>query len=156
MLDVLLGEDETRPGARLALICSKCRLVNGQAPPGVKHLDDLGKWRCGGCGAMNGEESEVKKIVSNFQRESQESALGEKDERQRGTSKSHDVDRSEGIIVASEDHESDATQYSPESSGEGGDEREMTEIKNDRTLPVAEPDTPKRRSTRPTKGKKAR
>lgn len=49
--DALLGEDETSPRARLALICDKCRLVNGQAPPGVRRLEDVGKWRCGGCGA---------------------------------------------------------------------------------------------------------
>lgn len=52
IMDVLLGEDETLPRARLALICSNCRLVNGQAPPGVKRLEDVGKWRCGDCGAM--------------------------------------------------------------------------------------------------------
>ena len=52
IMDALLGEDETLPTARLALICNKCRLVNGQAPPGVKRLEDVGKWRCGGCGAM--------------------------------------------------------------------------------------------------------
>lgn len=51
IMDVLLGEDETLPTARLALICSNCRLVNGQAPPGMKRLEDVGKWRCGGCGA---------------------------------------------------------------------------------------------------------
>lgn len=51
IMDALLGEDETLPRARLALICSNCRLVNGQAPPGVKRLEDVGKWRCGGCGA---------------------------------------------------------------------------------------------------------
>ena len=49
--DALLGEDETLPRARLALICNNCRLVNGQAPPGVKRLEDVGRWRCGGCGA---------------------------------------------------------------------------------------------------------
>ena len=50
--DALLGEDETLPRTRLALICENCRLVNGQAPPGVKRLEDVGKWRCGGCGAV--------------------------------------------------------------------------------------------------------
>ena len=50
--DALLGEDETLPRARLALICDKCRLVNGQAPPGVRRLEDVGKWRCAGCGTM--------------------------------------------------------------------------------------------------------
>ena len=50
--DALLGEDETSPRARLALICDTCRLVNGQAPPGIRRLEDVGKWRCGGCGTM--------------------------------------------------------------------------------------------------------
>ena len=50
--DALLGEDETLPRARLALICNNCRLVNGQAPPGVKRLEDVGRWRCGGCSTM--------------------------------------------------------------------------------------------------------
>ena len=52
ILDTLLGEDESLPIARLALICNKCRLVNGLAPPGVKRLEDVGKWQCGSCGAM--------------------------------------------------------------------------------------------------------
>ncbi|KAL2062285.1 hypothetical protein VTL71DRAFT_6551 [Oculimacula yallundae] len=63
VLDLLLGEDETSPKNRVALICQKCRLVNGQAPPGTKSLSDLGRWRCFGCGAMNGEEDEAAKIV---------------------------------------------------------------------------------------------
>ncbi|KAF2007047.1 hypothetical protein P154DRAFT_421527 [Amniculicola lignicola CBS 123094] len=56
ILDALLGEDETQAKNRLALICGECRLVNGQAPPGTVTLEDVGKWRCGGCGAWNGEE----------------------------------------------------------------------------------------------------
>ncbi|KAH0543719.1 hypothetical protein FGG08_002035 [Glutinoglossum americanum] len=64
VLDLLLGEDETLPRNRLALICAHCRLVNGQAPPGIKRLEDLGKWRCGGCGGWNGEEDEAKKIIA--------------------------------------------------------------------------------------------
>ena len=63
IMDVLLGEDETLPRNRLALICVKCRLVNGQAPPGVKRLEEVGKWRCSSCGAMNGEEDEAAQIV---------------------------------------------------------------------------------------------
>lgn len=62
-MDVLLGEDETLPGARLALICSKCRLVNGQAPPGMKRLEDVGKWRCGGCGATKYVRSILKSFL---------------------------------------------------------------------------------------------
>lgn len=57
ILDVLLGEDETQPKNRLALICDSCGLVNGQAPPGTRSLEDVGRWRCGGCGAWNGKET---------------------------------------------------------------------------------------------------
>lgn len=73
LLDVLLGEDETQPKNRVALICRACRLVNGQAPPGVRTLEELGRWRCGGCGAWNGEESEATKVLANI-RNSQSSA----------------------------------------------------------------------------------
>lgn len=73
LLDVLLGEDETQPKNRVALICRTCRLVNGQAPPGVRTLEELGRWRCGGCGTWNGEESEATKVLANI-RNSQSSA----------------------------------------------------------------------------------
>jgi hypothetical protein len=63
ILDVILGDDETLAKNRLALICSKCRLVNGQAPPGVQTLEQVGVWRCSSCGAANGVESEAKKMV---------------------------------------------------------------------------------------------
>lgn len=63
ILDVLLGEDETLAKNRLALLCLNCRLVNGQAPPGVKTLEELGRWRCQSCGAWNGVEAETAKAV---------------------------------------------------------------------------------------------
>jgi len=63
ILDALLGEDETQAKNRFALICQRCRLVNGQAPPGARTLEDVGRWRCHGCGAMNGVESEVEKLA---------------------------------------------------------------------------------------------
>ena len=63
ILDTLLGEDETAAKNRIVLICSKCRLVNGQAPPGTKSLSDLGKWKCMSCGALNGELDEGKRIM---------------------------------------------------------------------------------------------
>ena len=63
ILDLLLGEDETSPKNRIVLICKHCRLVNGQAPPGVKRIEELGKWRCIGCGGWNGEVDEGEKIV---------------------------------------------------------------------------------------------
>ncbi|KAK5938924.1 hypothetical protein PMZ80_009116 [Knufia obscura] len=54
ILDVMLGEDEHLAKNRLALLCQNCRLVNGQAPPGVKTIEELGRWRCQSCGAWNG------------------------------------------------------------------------------------------------------
>jgi endoplasmic reticulum junction formation protein lunapark len=63
ILDLLLGEDETSPKNRIVLICKHCRLVNGQAPPGVKRIEELGKWRCIGCGGWNGEVDEGVRIV---------------------------------------------------------------------------------------------
>ncbi|KAJ5241790.1 uncharacterized protein N7469_000117 [Penicillium citrinum] len=64
LLDVLLGEDEMQPRNRMAMICASCRLVNGQAPPGIKTPEELGRWRCGSCGAWNGVESETSKMLS--------------------------------------------------------------------------------------------
>lgn len=65
VFDILLGEDETAPKNRIVLICSSCRLVNGQAPPGVKSLSEVGMWRCMSCGSANSEvaEDEGKRIV---------------------------------------------------------------------------------------------
>jgi len=63
IMDLLLGEDEMAAKNRIVLICQTCRLVNGQAPPGTKRLSDVGMWKCMGCGAMNGEMDEGKKLV---------------------------------------------------------------------------------------------
>lgn len=67
ILDVLLGDDETAAKNRTVLICQNCRLVNGQAPPGVKTPEEIGKWRCSSCGAMNGVESESTKVVKQME-----------------------------------------------------------------------------------------
>ncbi|TKA64740.1 hypothetical protein B0A55_10170 [Friedmanniomyces simplex] len=63
IFDVVLGEDETQAKNRIALICQNCRLVNGQAPPGARTLEDVGRWRCSSCQAWNGVESEEKRIL---------------------------------------------------------------------------------------------
>lgn len=63
VFDLVLGEDETLAKNRLALICQNCRLVNGQAPPGVKTLEELGRWRCQSCGTMNGIHAEAAQVV---------------------------------------------------------------------------------------------
>lgn len=63
ILDVVLGEDETQARNRIALICQNCKLVNGQAPPGVRTLEEVGRWRCSACHTMNGVESEEKRML---------------------------------------------------------------------------------------------
>ena len=63
ILDTLLGEDETAAKNRIVLICSRCRLVNGQAPPGTKSLAEIGTWKCMACGGTNGEVDEGRRIV---------------------------------------------------------------------------------------------
>ena len=70
VLDLILGEDETAARNRIVLICNKCRLVNGQAPPGTKSLSEIGMWRCMGCGSSNGEVDEGKRIVRELLQES--------------------------------------------------------------------------------------
>lgn len=115
LMDVLLGEDESLPRNRIALICNQCRLVNGQAPPGVKSLENLGKWRCGGCGTMNGEESEVEKFVASIKEENSSQRLAAQDEFR------HAIEDGAGDrnnLTNNEDDHSDITQYSESSSNE--------------------------------------
>ena len=129
-MDLLLGEDETNPKNRLVLICKKCRLVNGQAPPGVKTLEDVGKWRCSECGTMNGEESEAKKLVA----EIQQRVVPENKALSSGPVISPS-DEEEVVLVGHDgEQESDHTVYSDELPEE-----------NNRAIRVEpEPDKPKR------------
>ncbi|KAI0808775.1 hypothetical protein GGR55DRAFT_184586 [Xylaria sp. FL0064] len=97
ILDLMLGEDETAPKNRIVLICQKCRLVNGQAPPGVKNVADLGAWKCMGCGATNGEMDEGKKII-------QEVLSAKKTMRDESRStEERDSDRSSDLVKVEED-----------------------------------------------------
>ncbi len=113
VLDLLLGEDETLPRNRVALICQNCRLVNGQAPPGTRSLAELGKWRCFGCGTVNGEEDEAVQAIQEMKEriESQEkdvpeaeskgaedSATGESGDMMEGSTDEVDVDSTEDTI----------------------------------------------------------
>ena len=143
LVDALLGEDETAPRNRIALICSQCRLVNGQAPPGAKRLEDIGKWRCGGCGTMNGEESEAKKLVASIEREvasaNQEPGVGKAKDKANENLVNEDAHKhSDGSS------ESDVTQYTDESGAEQEIEKETQPVPK----PVVDADTPRRRSTR--------
>jgi len=109
LMNVLMGEDETQPINRLALICSHCRLVNGQAPPGTRSLEDVGPWRCSGCGGWNGQESEAKKIVKSISGQTA-GPTNKEGGRTKARSSSEDVshmDESEPATVKTESSDSD-------------------------------------------------
>jgi len=128
LMDVLLGEDETLPKNRMALICKYCRLVNGQAPPGIKRPEDLGKWRCSGCGGWNGEDNEAEKLVAEMTQRarvrSESSAKDEPRERMRMGSRESGTD-DDAVMVPTDEAESDITQYSDLSKN--GEETEEPE-----------------------------
>jgi len=101
ILDVVLGEDETSSKNRFALICAapSCRLVNGQAPPGARSLEDVGRWRCKGCGEMNGVESEVGKVLQQAEKKREVSGSSEvqrKPEMEERAVKTEDTDDEDG------------------------------------------------------------
>ena len=74
LMDVILGEDETKPINRVALICVHCKLVNGQAPPGIK---DVGRWKCMSCKEWNGEENHVRKVLQDINEERDKEDMAE-------------------------------------------------------------------------------
>ncbi|GIC94944.1 uncharacterized protein Aud_002275 [Aspergillus udagawae] len=123
LLDVLLGEDETQPKNRIALICATCRLVNGQAPPGVKTLEELGRWRCGSCGAWNGEESEAKKMLAGIRNQAR-AADGAWETVAKPDSDSHSAGEAtdEAVMVATSEDEQVG---SPSSGVESQDEADQ-------------------------------
>jgi hypothetical protein len=90
VVNALLGEDETRPDRRLALICTKCRLVNGLASPGMRTLEEVGRWRCSSCGSWNGIELPILKQDSPNHSRSSSIAVPDKEsvtEKENDTSK---------------------------------------------------------------------
>ncbi|PYH49826.1 uncharacterized protein BP01DRAFT_352363 [Aspergillus saccharolyticus JOP 1030-1] len=122
LLDVLLGEDEMQPKNRMVLLCANCRLVNGQAPPGIKSLEELGRWRCGSCGAWNGQESEAKKVLAEIRNEpplAAAAAVSTDAEVQSSVSERSD----DGVIVAaSEDEQVDSASDGAEGAAEEEDQ----------------------------------
>ena len=131
-MDVLLGEDETLPKNRIVLICKKCRLVNGQAPPGVKQLEDVGTWRCSGCGTMNGEESNAKKLVADIKRKiTSERESTPINAQETSIPPSDEGDEEVVLVSQDEDPESDVTQYSDEELESLQEEDQAAEIDKD-------------------------
>lgn len=137
ILDVLLGEDETSPKNRIALICDNCRLVNGQAPPGKKTLEEIGRWRCGGCGSWNGKENETKKLVRQIAATAQAPDMPE-------------------VAVATADPEPDAVEESASDDAvedEVEADAENKDLAEDKAVGTAM-ETPARSTRSRTKGKK--
>ena len=113
LMDVLLGEDETNPKNRIVLICQNCRLVNGQAPPGVKTLQQVGEWRCTGCGTMNGQDLLIDSLAS-----AASESPGAKDGL--GTETAAKLNVAGAEIKDQDDNESDITQYSEDDRQQHG------------------------------------
>ncbi|KAL8871759.1 MAG: hypothetical protein Q9174_002480 [Haloplaca sp. 1 TL-2023] len=141
-LDVLLGEDETLPRNRLALICHECRLVNGQAPPGVQRLEDVGRWKCAGCGHMNGEEKEEVKLLKKIK----EHGPPPRNDADIMTDEASPIDETSESVGETLD-EDDDEQYG-DSSESLGSERGAGQVTGKTTGVQRDPDTPRRRSSR--------
>lgn len=154
LLDVLLGEDETQPKNRLALICSTCRIVNGQAPPGVKTLEELGRWRCGNCGAWNGEESEAKKVLAGIRKEQQQSSnisSGSVDGTETRSSVGGDV-TDDGVMVAATGSEDDQLESHSEGAETSEEQAEQSAESENEVEEEPEPQPSKRVTRSRAKG----
>lgn len=154
LLDVLLGEDETQPKNRLALICSTCRIVNGQAPPGIKTLEELGRWRCGNCGAWNGEESEAKKVLAGIRKEQQQSSnisSGSVDGTETRSSVGGDV-TDDGVMVAATGSEDDQLESHSEGAETSEEQAEQSAESENEVEEEPEPQPSKRVTRSRAKG----
>ncbi|KAI5918436.1 hypothetical protein F4810DRAFT_691909 [Camillea tinctor] len=106
IMDLMLGEDETASKNRIVLICQRCRLVNGQAPPGIRSLADLGMWKCMACGSMNGEMDEGKKIVREVLERGRASGSDTKSGDEQDSDRSSDLVKVEQVDAAETDGDS--------------------------------------------------
>ncbi|KAJ5985566.1 hypothetical protein N7522_012762 [Penicillium canescens] len=122
LLDVLLGEDETQPRNRMT-------------------PEELGRWRCGSCGAWNGSESETSQMLTSLRQETApaEGTWEPVSKADADPQSSESVD--EALMVPSSEGEQG------ESGGSDADARELDDE------PTAEP---VRRSKRGGKGNKAK
>ena len=78
--------------------------MNGQAPPGARTLEDVGRWRCGGCSAWNGKEKpredDVTRLVRDWEAERKAKDRLSGDE---GVKEMEEVEaEDEGVVVEAE------------------------------------------------------
>jgi endoplasmic reticulum junction formation protein lunapark len=130
LLDLLIGEDEAAAKNRMALICSNCRLVNGQAPPGIRTPEELGKWRCSGCGAWNGIENEATTAVKQI---AQQPNVDPNEDWEKVPSKSDDED------VTSHDAALEVESPTPGATGRDGGDSSSVSRRVTRSVRADEP-----------------
>lgn len=100
---------------------------------------------------MNGEENEVKKIVTSIkQQASSQEWQANKEKPENFPAERRSANDEATLTPSDDDHETDVTQYSSDEE----EPREVEETMLEATTPVAEPGAARRRSTRPNKGKK--
>jgi endoplasmic reticulum junction formation protein lunapark len=131
ILDVLLGEDETLAKNRIVLICTNCRLVNGQAPPGVKSLKEVGRWKCGGCGAWNGVESETTNLMQEMRQEVQNEQAEGGESIGKGHKEEAQVDGGTELNIHEADDVQKPAREIPDSEDDAGDEDVRSEDEKD-------------------------
>lgn len=123
ILDVVLGEDETQAKNRIVLICGNCKLVNGQAPPGARTPEDIGRWRCSACHAWNGVESMEKRILKQMSSDAPESPTSPLE---MSAISAHEPDMSASSSVQKEQDMDEEDAYA--SASEEGDTATATDI----------------------------
>lgn len=74
LFDLVLGENETSPNSRYALICEKCRAVNGLAPYGEN--PESVPYRCAYCGHQNNFKKTEKPELHETRESSESSSSG--------------------------------------------------------------------------------
>lgn len=120
ILDVMLGEDENLAKNRIVLLCQSCRQVNGQAPPGIKTLEDLGKWRCQNCGAWNGTQAEATRMIQEATASKELPPIPAEDDGAHESSppaEIHSIEENEGSTGRAEEKEESVTKRVTRSSG---------------------------------------
>ncbi len=128
--------------------------MNGQAPPGIITLEELGRWRCGGCGAWNGEESAAKKALADIKAGSgpAEAVSDTEADVEHPSSVSTAEGTDDGVIVTKEEDqdqvESGSSSGAETHGEEVGDAQEDEEEAQPEPVPVSAPKTRSQNATR--------
>jgi hypothetical protein len=86
----------------------------------VKNLEELGRWRCGSCGAWNGEESEAKKVLESIKSQpppTTDGAWESVSQHQESESSIYEEGTDDGVIVE------DASNGGESESGDANDNK---------------------------------